>query len=268
MAISSVENSCDPVNHSAPLFCCCCLFCDFDGPLVDVSDRYYSTYKLSLQKIEAFYRARGETLNLRQLTKKQFWQMKQERVCDDEIAMGSGLRGEQIEFFLQHVRQIVNHPELLPKDKMQPGANWALALLHSRGVKLVLVTLRCKWQAANILTNYGLKRLFTGIYGSQDANLAYQNNIQAKTKLLKLAVSENADKLAYMVGDTEADILAAKEAGIGAIAVTCGIRSFLYLEQFEPEKIVEDLLCGARHLLKRSKLNQYSPIEPPENGKN
>ena len=31
------------------------VFCDFDGPIVDVSDRYYSTYHLALTDTAAFY---------------------------------------------------------------------------------------------------------------------------------------------------------------------------------------------------------------------
>ena len=59
------------------------LFCDFDGPIVDVSERYYHTYQLGLAEIEAAF----PHLTLHQLSKAQFWQMKQERTPDIEIAM-------------------------------------------------------------------------------------------------------------------------------------------------------------------------------------
>ena len=132
------------------------LFCDFDGPIVDVSERYYSTYKLGLTHTQKFYQAQGKAITLKILSQEEFWQMKQERVYDTEIAKRSGLQGEQISFFLQYVREIVNQPELLEKDKIQPGVTWALALLHSQGVKLVLVTLRCESQVREILNHYKL----------------------------------------------------------------------------------------------------------------
>jgi phosphoglycolate phosphatase-like HAD superfamily hydrolase len=175
--------------------------------------------------------------------------MKQERVCDPEIAMRSGLQGQQIKFFLQYVRQIVNDSVLLTKDKMQPGINWALSLLHSQGVKLVLVTLRCQQEATEILNNYGLKRLFSGIYGSQDCQVAYHNNAAVKTELLKMAIAEHGDTTACMVGDTEADIIAAQALDIPIIALTCGIRSATYLRQFQPDHICPDLLSTAHYLL-------------------
>ncbi len=38
-------------NLSTPLT----IFCDFDGPLVDVSERYYATYQRALTQTRQFY---------------------------------------------------------------------------------------------------------------------------------------------------------------------------------------------------------------------
>lgn len=235
------------------------VFCDFDGPIVDVSSRYYSTYELALADTFAIYKEDGETLPIQMLTKQQFWQMKQDRVPDIEIAMRSGLQGEQIDVFLERVVKIVNHPALLAKDKMQPGVNWAIALMHSKDVRLVLVTLRCQSQATQILQNYGLARLFSGIYGTADKNAAYKNYAEVKTQLLEKAIAEQQEQgkplsSAWMVGDTEADITAGKAMGIPTIALTCGIRSSLYLKQFQPTRIACDLLSVAHYLLDIKKL--------------
>lgn len=230
------------------------MFCDFDGPIVDVSNRYYSTYQLGLAETQAVYQAQGITLPIRVLSKEQFWQMKQNRVPDVEIARNSGLQGEQIDWFLQRVVSIVNQPSLLQKDKMQPGVNWALALLHSRGVQLVLVTLRCQSQALQILQNHGLARLFSGIYGTTDIQAAYQNYAELKTELLAKALAEQSQLTeqrcsAWMVGDTEADILAGQALSIPTIALTCGIRSPSMLKKFQPTYIQSDLLSAAHYLL-------------------
>jgi len=228
------------------------IFCDFDGPIVDVSDRYYETYRHALMQTQTFYQSHGQALYITPLTKEQFWQFKKDRVSDIEIAMRSGLEEEEISFFLDFVRNIVNHPLLLKKDKLQTGVNWALALLHSKGAKLVLVTLRCNDQVEEILNNYGLKRLFSGIYGSQDYNAAYQNNSAMKTQLLKQAIADFGKENAYMIGDTEADILAAQDRGIPVVGLTCGIRSQGYLQQFKPNEIHPDLLYTAHHLSVKS----------------
>ncbi|HBB31379.1 MAG TPA: HAD family hydrolase [Cyanobacteria bacterium UBA8803] len=230
------------------------VYCDFDGPIVDVSNRYYSTYKLALAYTKATY----QTTSIQQLNKQQFWQMKQDRVPDMEIAMRSGLQGEQSDFFLGRVVEIVNQPALLKQDKLQSGVSWALALLHARRVRLILVTLRCQKQATQILRNYGLTRLFSGIYGTCDRHAAYQNYAEAKQQLLQQAILDQARTSpnsisAWMVGDTEADLLAAQALSIPTIALTCGIRSSLYLKQFQPTQISSDLLAAAHYLLGRMK---------------
>lgn len=231
------------------------VFCDFDGPIIDVSERYYSTYQLGLADTQAVYQAQGLTLPLQLLSKEQFWQMKQDRVPDVEIAMRSGLvQQEQIDVFLQRVGQIVNQPTLLQKDQLQPGVRWALTLLHTKGIRLVLVTLRCQNQATQILQEYGLLGLFSGIYGTEDDQAAYQNYADCKTQLLAKAVAEhglsgNLAHTAWMIGDTEADILAGQALEIPTIAVTCGIRSRRYVERLQPTCILSDLVSAVQHVV-------------------
>ncbi|NJL35825.1 MAG: HAD family hydrolase [Leptolyngbyaceae cyanobacterium SM1_4_3] len=232
------------------------VFCDFDGPIVDVSERYYSTYQLGLADVQATYEAEGITLPVRVLSKTQFWQMKQDRVPDLEIAMRSGLQQAQIDLFLQRVGQIVNQPTLLHKDQLQLGVRWALAMLHAKGIRLVLVTLRCQTQAIQILQSYGLTHLFSSIWGTQDETAAYCNYADQKTRLLMAALAASQQEAAsefsmgaWMIGDTEADILAGQATGVPTIALTCGIRSRTYLEKFTPTCIYSDLLSATRYLI-------------------
>lgn len=224
------------------------LFCDFDGPIVDVSERYYATYQRALTHIQDLYQHNAPGAFLQPLSKGEFWRLKQDRVCDVEIAMRSGLQEEQIEHFLNYVYSIVNDADLLHKDRLQPGVHWALALLHSLGVKLVLVTLRHQEQATAILAHYGLKRLFTDIYGTQDEHAAYPNSSHLKLALLEQAIAKHGQgpTTQIMVGDTEADVYAAQGTGIPAIALTCGIRSPHYLQQFQPDLVLTDLLTTAQ----------------------
>lgn len=249
---------CNPSQTTARFSQQITVFCDFDGPIVDVSNRYYLTYQIGLADTVSFYQAQGINLPIQQLTKKQFWQMKQDRVPDVEIAMRSGLYGEQIDFFLGRVVEIVNQPALLNEDKIQPGVSWALALLHSRGVRLVLVTLRLSSQATQILRNHGLTRLFSGIYGTEDSDAAYQNYSELKTQLLAKAIAEQSALVklpisGWMVGDTEADLIAGQTLSIPTIALTCGIRSQFYLKQFQPTHIDSDLFAAANYILAKTR---------------
>ncbi len=240
-------------NFSKPIT----VFCDFDGPIVDVSDRYYSTYHLALTDTAEFYSELSPHLfnhdRLTVLTKTQFWQMKQDRTPDREIAFQSGLDDEKIDFFLQRVMEIVNCADLLHQDKIQPGVTWALGLLRAQGCKLILVTLRDRDEAIRILNQHGLRQLFSGIYGTDNSQAAYQNYSQLKTKLLAQAMREHqvtqANSDSWMIGDTEADLLAGIAMEIPTIALTCGIRSEQKLSPFKPTLIKDDLLCAAHHLV-------------------
>lgn len=222
------------------------VFCDFDGPLVDVSERYYNTYRQALAATQAEYTS--DTIGLTPLTKQQFWQRKRERTCDLEIALRSGLQVEHVTYFVDRVKHFVNHPDLLGKDRFHAGANLALALLHSRGARLVLVTLRCKEQVRAMLQSHELLRLFAGLYGANACGTAYRNNAEHKKSLLAQAMAAHPSESACVIGDTEADLLAARAASIPAIALLCGIRSHSYLQQYAPALILSDLLAAARHL--------------------
>jgi phosphoglycolate phosphatase-like HAD superfamily hydrolase len=229
------------------------LFCDFDGPIINVSDRYYSTYRLGLARTRQHYsQMQGQPLLLRPMTKAQFWCMKQERVPDEEIAFRSGLQEDQVTHFLQEVRQQVNHPSLLLQDQLQPGVPWALSLLQQEGFRLILVTLRCQHQVVEILERYQLSHYFEGIYGVNDAGIAYDNQVNLKTRLLRQALahhcSTKTNMAGWMIGDTEADVLAAQTLGIPSVALTCGIRSLAYLNKLEPDCIHSSLLMLAHHL--------------------
>lgn len=235
------------------------LFCDFDGPIIDVSQRYYSTYQLGLADTQAFYQAQtGGSVPIQMLSKEQFWQLKRDRVSDCEIATRSGLQQEQIAFFLEQVQQIVNQPVLLQQDYLQPSARWALHRLHASGFQLALVTLRCQKQATQILESYGLAHLFTHICGMPDCHAAYQNYAGFKTQLLTNLLAEEMGQIgsAWMVGDTEADILAGQAVGIPTIALTCGIRSKRYLKKYQPTYICNNLHDAANSLLESHQFAQ------------
>ena len=230
------------------------LFCDFDGPIVDVSERYYETYCMSLKHMAQRALASASTYSYTVLSKEQFWYLKQERVPDFEIALRSNIPDHQVESFLDTVRSLVNQPFLLHRDCLQPGIRWALELMHSQGIRLVLVTLRCQRQVEELLRAYQLDHLFRAVWGTKEDEAAYINSAASKTTLLKAAWVQSCERYgvpqrAWMVGDTEADILAGQATGISTVALTCGIRSRSYLMQYKPNHICADLVSVTHSLV-------------------
>ncbi len=232
------------------------VFCDFDGPIVDVSARYYSTYRLALSNVCEYYNTDNLLVSLSPLSQEEFWHMKRNRVPDIEIAGKSGLPPAAIDPFLAQVSYIVNHSDLLYQDTIQPGVSWALNLLRSQGIELVLVTLREQAQAEQILAKADLLQLFSGVFGTHvNEDVAYVNSIELKTQLLKNAaavhwpVTIRDRQTACTIGDTEADVWAGRNLGIETIALTCGIRSQEYLQQQSPTVILEDLVSASNYLV-------------------
>jgi phosphoglycolate phosphatase-like HAD superfamily hydrolase len=239
------------------------IFCDFDGPIVDVSERYYQTYLAGLHELQLNHAAAGRSPSIQPMTKQKFWEMKQHRVPDIEIAIRSGLQEHETEAFLSSVRTLVNQPHLLHYDRLQPSVRWAFQLLHHHDVKLVLVTLRCQEQATQLLQEFGLIQFFSDIYGTCDTDAAYVNSIDCKVALLQRAWYEHRCQYgrpmqAWMVGDTEADICAGQAVHLPTVAITTGIRSQAYLKKFKPTYTFDTLLNAAHGLVGRSSLASAS----------
>ncbi|MEO0540469.1 MAG: HAD hydrolase-like protein [Cyanobacteria bacterium P01_A01_bin.105] len=226
------------------------LFCDFDGPIVNVADRYYHTYRLGLRILRTVINdSQSKALALTPLSQAQFWHMKQNRVCDRTIAAHSGIPTDCIDPFLQQVGRIVNHPHLLRWDRLQLGADAALAQLQRSGLRLVLVTLRHPRQVQSFLQAHDLSQYIDQIFGASDPNAAHANRAEQKVSLLQQAIAAQQaldydTTHAWMVGDTEADIIAGQTAGLSTMALTCGVRSQTYLQQFDPTQMQANLLAA------------------------
>ncbi len=236
------------------------VFCDFDGPIVDVSERYYQTYIRGLQAIAAIYRQETNAeLPIAPLSKQQFWQMKQNRTADIEIAVRSGIPASWFGLFIQQVERIVNHPSLLLWDRIQPSAQAALCYLNQANMRLVVVTLRHPQQVNAFLETQGLTHLVDEVYGVADVNAAYANRVEQKCGLLAVAIAQQKAKgyqtrNSWMLGDTEADVIAAQGTGLSAAALTCGVRSRAYLQTLEPTEVYDELLTAAKAVVGTVKL--------------
>jgi len=230
------------------------VFCDFDGPIVDVSERYYQTYRKGLLAIEEYATSQYDLmLSLRPLTKVQFWEMKQNRIADLEISLRSGLPADLFETYMQQVRRIVNHPSLLSWDCLQPTALSALRHFKSCKVRVVLVTLRHPRQVEAFLEENELTHLVDEVHGALDVNAAHANRVEQKYELLLEAIAQQKSQgyiiqKSWMIGDTEADVLAGQSLGLKTAALSCGVRSERYLERLNPSKIYACLMSAAREL--------------------
>jgi phosphoglycolate phosphatase-like HAD superfamily hydrolase len=224
------------------------IFTDFDGPIMDVSERYYRVYQDCLEK------TRSSSQEVKQLTKEDFWQLKRARTSEKQIGLISLLDETQAQDFAQLRRQVIHTQDYFQYDTLAVGAVDALSKIQLAGVDLAVMTMRRVWELDYAFKKYDLERFFP-------KNRCYcltndyvkTRDIDDKPLLMARALAELPTASdTWMVGDTEADITAAKKHNIKVIAVECGIRDRFQLETFHPDMIVKDLSVAVDFILKTS----------------
>ncbi|HEY9645337.1 MAG TPA: HAD family hydrolase [Chroococcidiopsis sp.] len=210
---------------------------DFDGPIMDVSERYYQVYCFCLQQVLR----PGQQGT--QLSKSQFWQMKRAQVPEREIGQRSGLDELQAQEFAQLRRKTVHTIPYLAYDVPVPGAIATLERLQASGIDLVVMTMRRVRELNDAFERYDLARFFPDNRRYCLSNDYVKTaDVKDKPLLMQRAMAELPTAAeTWMVGDTEADIAAAKSQGIKVIGVLSGIRDRDRLVHYQPDHIASNL---------------------------
>jgi phosphoglycolate phosphatase-like HAD superfamily hydrolase len=213
------------------------LITDFDGPIMDVSERYYRVYQYCLETIQR------PQQSIRELSKAEFWQLKRARVPERQIGEISGLDSQQAKDFAKLRRQTVHTLPYLKYDRPIPKAIDTLESLQQQGIDLVIMTMRRVRELESAFEQYDLRKYFPSdrCYCLSD-DYPKTNDVQDKSRLMAKAIQELTEASnTWMVGDTEADIVAAKTQDIKVIAVLSGIRDRKRLQEYQPDFIADNL---------------------------
>ncbi len=224
------------------------LITDFDGPIIDVSERYYRVYQLCLEK------TRYPDQKVRELSKAEFWQMKRSRVPEKQIGIISGLDETQAQEFTKLRKQTVHTEPYFQYDRLAPGAVSALLKIQQAGFDLAVMTMRRAWELDYAFKQHDLARFFPENRCYCLANdYVKTRDIDDKPLLMARALKELPSASdTWMVGDTEADITAAKKHGIKSIALECGIRDRAQLAFYQPDFIVKDFSEAVNFVLEQA----------------
>lgn len=224
------------------------LIADFDGPLCDVSERYYQVYLLCLDK------NRLSSQELRVLDKDEFWRLKRSHVPEKQIGIISGLEPTQAENFAALRKLTVHTQPYFEYDILANGAVEALLKVQQAGIDLAVMTMRRVRELEYALQKFNLHQFFP-----ENRRYCLSNDyvktrdIDDKPLLMARALKELPPvEDTWMVGDTEADITAAKKHGVKSIAVECGIRDRAQLEAYHPDVFVKNLTEAVNFILKSS----------------
>jgi phosphoglycolate phosphatase-like HAD superfamily hydrolase len=217
------------------------IFTDFDGPIMDVSERYYQVYLYCLEKI-----CQPEQL-VKILSKYEFWELKRSQVPEKEIAKLSGFEDDQQVLDFAHLRRATVHTNPYFKfDRLIENAVMALEKAQDANIDLAEMTMRRRRELEPVLDQYNLRRFFKSdrIFCLDD-DYVKTVDIQDKPKLMQRAQATlpEVDRQ-WMIGDTEADIIAAQSYHVPAIAVLSGIRNQTQLQKHQPKQIVSNLVCA------------------------
>jgi phosphoglycolate phosphatase-like HAD superfamily hydrolase len=210
---------------------------DFDGPIMDVSERYYQTYLFCLRRV-----AQPEQ-GVNTLSKAEFWQLKRSQTPERQIGQLSGLTAAQSVEFANLRRQTVHTQPFFAYDVLVEGAIATLDRIQQSGADLATLTMRRVSELENALTRYNLGQFFAPDRRYCLSNdYPKTNDVADKTQLMTRALLElPAATKTWMIGDTEADIISAKTNGVPVIGVLSGIRDRSQLQSYEPDAIVANL---------------------------
>ncbi|MBO8151320.1 MAG: phosphoglycolate phosphatase [Candidatus Neomarinimicrobiota bacterium] len=124
---------------------------------------------------------------------------------------------------------------LLNTTDLYPGVRETLGEL--RIYKKVILSNKNKSLTDRILRTVGIYEFFDFVFGGDSFSVRKPDPGPILSILEITGISANS---AMIVGDSEKDIIAGKEAGIKTCAVTYGLRSYKELREYGPDLIVDD----------------------------
>lgn len=226
---------------------------DFDGPIMNVSERYYQVYRYCLTT------TRHPEQPVQPFTKSEFWALKRAQVPEAEIGRRSGLNADQAQAFAKLRKATVHTLPYLKYDTLVPGAVPTLERIQSLGFDLTVMTMRRVRELDEALTRCNLGRFFP-----DDRRYCLSNDYHKtgdtndKPLLMARAIAELPSAPTWMVGDTEADIAAARSQDIPVIGVLSGIRDRDRLTHYQPDWIANDFAEALDIILEATGLSQVS----------
>jgi phosphoglycolate phosphatase len=203
------------------------LFFDLDGPLLDVSHRYVALHH---ELLGEHGRAGMEAVR--------YWAYKRATRPEEEILAELGAE-DIAAVYMPRRFALIESPAFLRYDRCWPWTSSCLAHL-ARHARLVMVTARSDRAALlHQLEEFDLYRHFHEIL-SQGGGI----RVDLRKAMLIDEYLQRHQVLRqghWMIGDTEADVLAGKLVGLQTAAVLSGIRDEAHLTKARPDFLLPDI---------------------------
>ncbi len=144
------------------------------------------------------------------------------------------LLGKYDKRFEEEIKRIYYSPRER-KIRIFPGLE---DIIKENNFKKAILTSKRKRTALTDLKYLGIDNYFPIIVGADDVERRKPCK-EGIERIIDLANCKNRQDV-FMVGDTEMDILAAKNAGVKSIAVTWGFRDEKFLKKYKPDYIAHN----------------------------
>lgn len=198
---------------------------DLDGPLLDGRLRHYACYR------EILTRHGFDLLSL-----DQYWAMKRARKNLREQLAATGADA-LVDVFREQWLERIEQPDLLKLDRLQPGVLAVLDAWRAHGVRLILATMRRDKHGLEA----HLRRCRLACRFSRVLCCDPTRGGVGKAHRVRQAFPDLDDHPCVWIGDTEADVNAARAMGCVIWVVTSGLRDETYLQSLHPDYLTADL---------------------------
>lgn len=132
------------------------------------------------------------------------------------------------------------------RELLYPGVLEGLEILRERGVLLAIVTTKVQRSAEQLLESAGIASHFTSVVGADRVPRPKPDPAGVLLALHDMRV--DGTERSAMVGDTHADIVAARNAGVAAVGVTYGVGHRRELVSAGAKLVAEDFPTVVRYL--------------------
>jgi phosphoglycolate phosphatase-like HAD superfamily hydrolase len=200
---------------------------DLDGPILDVSERYYQVYCDTLKPT-----------GFEPLSKESYWDLKRKKVSEPEILAQSKTPDDALmTAYLDDRARQIESAEYLRFDQVWPGTIHTLNALRSRHA-LALVTMRTSKELLDQqLSELELIDEFDCIL-TPGPGLVANDRGERKAQLVRDCY-DNKEFTGWFIGDTETDIQSGRLLGLHTAAITFGIRTGEHLNAVSPDVMLQ-----------------------------
>jgi len=197
---------------------------DLDGPLIDVSTRYYAIYCDLVRSYDGL-----------PLALEDYWRQKRNRIPDVDQFIAAGLGRDQANVCAAERVCLIEDSRYVRLDRIWEGTEGFLRQLHS-AYDIAIVSFRGDAeQAESQLRAAGIRDLCNHVVCARATGEIRRP--EAKAEMVRRIIGDDVPA-GWFIGDTETDIRAGRLLGLRTAAASFGLRDLSYLEAERPDIVL------------------------------